>query len=57
MITKYVKKYSPSLDREMEYKIYGDKGKGVLVFPSQDGRFYDYQDFDMVASLSQFIDS
>lgn len=57
MNTKYVKKYSPSLGRDMEYKIYGDKGKGVLVFPSQDGRFYDYQDFDMVASLSQFIDA
>lgn len=56
METKYVKKYSPILGRDMEYKIYGDKGKGVLVFPSQDGRFYDYQDFDMVASLSNFID-
>lgn len=56
METKYVKKYSPSLGRDMEYKVYGNKGKGVLVFPSQNGRFYDYQDFDMVASLSQYID-
>lgn len=57
MKTNYVKKYSKSLGRDMEYKVYGDKGKGVLVFPSQDGRFYDYQDFDMVASLSQHIDA
>lgn len=57
METQYFKRYSNALGREMEYKIYGDRGRGVLVFPSQNGRFYDYQDFDMVASLSQFIDS
>lgn len=57
METRYIKKYSPALGREMEYKVYGDRGRGVLVFPSQDGRFYDYQDFDMVASLSQHIDA
>ncbi len=56
MITVYNKTYSPALHREMEYKIFGDEGHGVIVFPSQDGRFYDYQDFDMVAALSQFID-
>ena len=57
MKINYVKKYSKSLGRDMEYKTYGDKGIGVLVFPSQDGRFYDYQDFDMVAVLSGFIDA
>ena len=48
MNINYVKKYSNALGRDMEYKTYGDKGHPVLVFPSQDGRFYDYQDFDMV---------
>ena len=48
MNINYVKKYSAALGRDMEYKTYGDKGHPVLVFPSQDGRFYDYQDFDMV---------
>lgn len=57
MKTRYVKKYSAALGRDMEYKIYGEKGKGVLVFPSQDGRFYDYQDFDMVAVLSNHIEA
>ncbi len=56
MEINYVKKYSPALDRDMEYKTYGDRGHGVLVFPSQDGRFYDYQDFDMVGALSEMID-
>ena len=44
MNINYVKKYSNALGRDMEYKTYGDKGHPVLVFPSQDGRFYDYQD-------------
>lgn len=57
METKYVKRYSRSLGREMEYKTYGNRGRGVLVFPSQNGRFYDYADFDMVAAVSQFIDN
>lgn len=57
MEIKYIKKYSNSLGRDMEYKVYGSKGHGVLVFPSQNGRFYDYQDFDMVSVLSQFIDA
>ncbi len=56
MKIQYVKKYSQALGRDMEYKTYGDGGHGIIVFPSQDGRFYDYQDFDMVATLSQYID-
>ncbi len=57
MITKYFKHYSRNLNREIEYKTYGEQGHAVLVFPSQDGRFYDYQNFDMVATLSPFIET
>ena len=57
MEIKYIKRYSHNLGRDMEYKTYGNSGHPVLVFPSQDGRFYDYQDFDMVGVLSGFIDS
>lgn len=57
MNTLYNKSYSKFLGREMEYKTYGDAGRAVLVFPSQDGRFYDYEDFSMVESLATFIDS
>lgn len=56
MKIEYFKTYSRHLGRDMEYKTYGDCGHGVIVFPSQDGRFYDYQDFDMVGALSEFID-
>lgn len=57
MKTQYTKAFSNALQRDMEYKTYGTRGKGVLVFPSQDGRFYDYQDFDMVASLASHIEA
>lgn len=57
MFTRYVKSYSASLGRDMEYKLYGNQGRGVMVFPSQNGRFYDYQDFDMVGVLSEHIDA
>lgn len=57
MITNYHKHFSQRLNREMEYKTYGDSGRGVLVFPSQDGRFYDYENFDMVKTLAPFIES
>ena len=57
MLTNYVKRYSPALGREMEYKTYGDKGKAVLVFPSQNGRFFDYENMGMVGSVADYIES
>lgn len=57
MNINYVRHYSHILGRDMEYKTYGNEGHPVLVFPSQNGRFYDYQDFDMVGVLSGFIES
>lgn len=56
MITKYFKHYSHSLSRDMEYKTYGERGQGVLVFPSQNGRFFDYENFGMVDALDSFIE-
>ena len=57
MLTNYVKRYSPALGRDMEYKTYGDKGKAVLVFPSQNGRFFDYENMGMVGSIADYIES
>jgi len=57
MQTQYFKEYSGYLNRDMEYKIYGSgKGKICYAFPSQDGRFYDYENFGMVDVLRPFID-
>ncbi|MCQ2253022.1 MAG: prolyl oligopeptidase family serine peptidase [Bacteroidales bacterium] len=57
MNIEYRKHYSHSLGRDMEYKIYGHAGKTALVFPSQDGRFYDYENFGMINELSEYIES
>ena len=57
MKIEYRKHYSQNLGREMEYKVYGHGGKTALVFPSQNGRFFDYENFGMVDVLSDFIES
>lgn len=53
----YCRSYSHSLGRDMEYKLYGTTGRPVVVFPSQDGRFFDYENFGMVGVLSPWIES
>ena len=56
MYTECRKEYSKYLDREMEFKIYGHDGKPCLVFPPQDGKFTDYENFKMVETLSDYIE-
>ncbi|MBR3356486.1 MAG: esterase family protein [Solobacterium sp.] len=57
MKTEYYKEYSSNLGRDMEFKVYGHAGKPMLVFPCQDGMFFDFEDRGMVAAASQYIDS
>ena len=40
----------------MEFKVYGHSGKPVLVFPAQGGRFFEFEDFGMVAAVERLID-
>lgn len=56
MEIRYYKEYSPCLEREMEYKVYGYGGQPILVFPAQNGRFYDFENFGMIDSIASFID-
>ena len=56
MYTEYKKDYSNYLGREFEFKRYGNSGKPCLVFPPQDGRYHDYEDFKMVETLSDYIE-
>jgi esterase/lipase superfamily enzyme len=46
---------SPSLGRSMETLVFGRTGAPVLVFPTTMGRFYQYEDFGMVAALEAKI--
>lgn len=57
MEVQYHKSWSHSLQRDMEYKTYGTEGRAVLAFPSQDGRFYDWENYYMVATLAPWIES
>ena len=41
----------------MEFKVYGHGGKPLLAFPAQDGRFYDFENFNMVHSIEYLINS
>lgn len=56
MKVQYFKEYSQSLDRDMEYKVFGEKGRPILVFPTQDGCFFDYENQGMIDVLKPFID-
>ena len=55
MYTEYRKEYSKYLDREMEFKVYGHDGKPCLVFPPQDGKFTDYENFKIIAKNDRII--
>lgn len=52
----YINDYSPTLGRYMELKVYGHGGRPIIVFPSQGGRFYEYEGFGMVDSVSWFLE-
>ena len=57
METQYFKQYSPSLNRDMEMKVYGHAGRPVLFIPCQDGRFFDFENFHMAEVWSPWIES
>ena len=57
MKVEYYKEYSPCLERDMEYKVYGHAGTPILVFPSQNGRFFDFENNGMVATVEDLIDN
>lgn len=47
--------YSPSLSRDMELLVFGHSGARVLVFPTSQGRFYEWEDRGMVEALEDQI--
>lgn len=56
MNVEYYKEFSHELNRDMEFKVYGHAGYPCLVFPAQNGRFYDFEDFGMVACIQNQIE-
>ena len=53
----YRKWHSPALERDMELLVFGEGGTPVLVFPTSMGRFYQWEDFGMVAHMAERIDA
>ncbi len=56
MEIRYFRHYSGHLGREMEFKVYGHRGKPVLFIPCQGGRFVDFENFHMVDHWAKFIE-
>ena len=57
MQIEYRKWFSPALNQDMELKSYGEGGKPILVFPTEEGRFFDFEDFGMVEACREFIEA
>ncbi len=56
MNREYHRWYSPSLNRDMEMLIFGHAGARVLVFPTSQGRYFEWEDRGMIGSLGHHID-
>ncbi len=57
MHREYHKWYSPQLGRDMEMLVHGHAGLPVVVFPSSQGRFYEFEDRGMINSIAYKIDN
>lgn len=57
MNREYHRWHSPHLGRDMELLVFGHAGAKVLVFPTRDGRFYEYENLGLVASLRHKLEA
>lgn len=57
MNIEYHKWWSPILNQDMELKVYGHTGKPLLVFPSMNGRFFEFEDFGMISAISWYLEN
>lgn len=56
MNREYHRWNSPNLGRAMELLVFGHAGVPILVFPSSRGRFFEFEDRDMVAAIGDRIE-
>lgn len=57
MKREYTSWYSEHLMRDMELLVFGHAGAKVLVFPTRDGRFYEYESIGIIDSLAGKIEA
>lgn len=53
----YHRWFSPHMGHDMELLVFGHSGAKVLVFPTRDGRFHEYEDLGLVAALQPRIEA
>jgi len=56
MIREYHKWWSDRLQRDMELLIFGHAGAKVLIFPSRNNRFFEYENLGIVKALEHKIE-
>jgi len=57
MHRRHVKLYSPAIERSLDLLALGHGGRPVLVFPSSEGAFHEYEDYQMVQSVAPWLES
>jgi esterase/lipase superfamily enzyme len=57
MHREYHRWFSPTLGRDMELQLLGHAGARVLVFPTRQGRFYDYENFGILDGLRDRVEA
>jgi esterase/lipase superfamily enzyme len=53
----YHRWYSRRVERDMEVLVFGHAGDRVLVFPTRQGRFYDYENWGLVDAVRDRIEA
>jgi esterase/lipase superfamily enzyme len=48
--------HSPTLGRDMELLVFGHAGARVLVFPTSQGRFFEWEDRGMIDALGEHVE-
>jgi esterase/lipase superfamily enzyme len=56
MFRDYIRWWSPSLGRDMEFLWFGKFGRPVILFPTSAGRFYENEDFHLAGSVADKVD-
>ena len=57
MNREYHKWWSWRLDRDMELLVFGHGGVPIVVFPSSQGRFFEFEDRGLIGAVAHKIDS
>ena len=56
MKREYHSWWSPRLNRDMELLVFGHAGARAIVFPTSQGRYYEFEDRKMVDALHQHVE-